>query len=46
VAENRDYESHGYGFSNAGNCRILILEDTDHDGVADSKKVLFEVIAT
>ena len=45
VAENRDYESRGYGFSNAGNSRILILEDTDHDGVADSKKVFLEGIA-
>lgn len=45
VAENRDYESRGYGFSKAGNSRILILEDTDHDGVADSKKVFLEGIA-
>ena len=41
IAENRDYESRGKGFSNAGNSRILILEDTNHDGVADSKKVYF-----
>ncbi|MBC7893074.1 MAG: PmoA family protein, partial [Sphingobacteriaceae bacterium] len=26
VAENKDYESRGYGFSKAGNSRILILE--------------------
>ncbi|MFN4146723.1 MAG: PVC-type heme-binding CxxCH protein [Runella sp.] len=45
VAENRDYESRGRGFSNAGNSRILILEDTDHDGVADSQKVFLEGIA-
>lgn len=45
VAENRDYESRGYGFSRAGNSRILILEDTDHDGVADSRKVFLEGIA-
>jgi putative membrane-bound dehydrogenase-like protein len=45
VAENRDYESRGYGFSKAGNSRILILEDTDHDGIADSKKVFLEGIA-
>ena len=32
------------GFSNAGNSRILILEDTDHDGVADSRKVFMEGI--
>ena len=45
VAENRDYESRGHGFSKAGNSRILILEDTDHDGKADSKKVFLEGIA-
>ena len=44
VAENRDYESRGTGFSNAGNSRILILEDTDRDGVADSRKVFMEGI--
>lgn len=45
IAENRDYESRGSGFSNAGNSRILILEDTNHDGVADTKKVFLEGIA-
>lgn len=45
IAENRDYESRGAGFSNAGNSRILILEDTNHDGVADTKKVFLEGIA-
>lgn len=45
IAENRDYESRGHGFSNAGNSRILILEDTDRDGVADTKKVFMEGIA-
>ena len=44
VAENLDYESRGYGFSKAGNSRILILEDTDHDGVADSRKVFVDSI--
>jgi putative membrane-bound dehydrogenase-like protein len=44
VAENRDYESRNAGFSNAGNSRILILEDTDHDGVADSRKVFMDHI--
>ncbi len=44
VAENRDYESRGQGFSNAGNSRILILEDTDHDGVADSRTVFMDGI--
>lgn len=45
IAENRDYESRGKGFSNAGDSRILILEDTDHDGVADSRKVFMEGLA-
>ncbi|HEX8041103.1 MAG TPA: PVC-type heme-binding CxxCH protein [Chryseosolibacter sp.] len=45
VAENKDYESRGHGFSNAGNSRILILEDTDRDGVADKKKVFMEGLA-
>lgn len=44
VAENRDYESRGTGFSNSGDSRIVILEDTDHDGVADSRKVFLEGI--
>ena len=42
IAENRDYESRGGGFSNSGDSRILILEDTDRDGVADSSKVFLE----
>lgn len=45
IAENRDYESRGHGFSNAGDSRILILEDTDRDGVADSRKVFIEGLA-
>ncbi|GAB3946868.1 hypothetical protein GCM10028805_18110 [Spirosoma harenae] len=45
IAENRDYESRGKGFSNAGDSRILILEDTDHDGVADTRKVFMEGLA-
>lgn len=45
IAENRDYESRGHGFSNAGDSRILILEDTNGDGVADTKKVFLEGIA-
>ena len=44
IAENLDYETRGRGFSKAGNSRILILEDTDHDGVADSRKVFMEGI--
>lgn len=45
VAENKDYESRGHGFSNAGDSRIIILEDTNHDGKADTKKVFMEGIA-
>lgn len=45
IAENRDYESRGKGFSNSGDSRILILEDTDRDGVADSRKVFLEGVA-
>ena len=44
IAENRDYESRGHGFSNSGDSRILILEDTDKDGIADSRKVFLEGI--
>ena len=44
VAENRDYESRGTGFSASGDSRILILEDTDRDGEADSRKVFLEGI--
>ncbi|MEL6251324.1 MAG: PVC-type heme-binding CxxCH protein [Bacteroidota bacterium] len=44
IAENRDYENRKEGFSNFGNSRILILEDTDKDGVADVKKVFLEGI--
>ncbi len=44
VAENRDYENRGTGFSNDGHSRILILEDIDKDGIADSKKVFLEGI--
>ncbi len=44
VAENRDYETRGRGFSGSGDSKILILEDTDRDGTADSKKVFAEGI--
>ncbi|MEM7655863.1 MAG: PVC-type heme-binding CxxCH protein [Bacteroidota bacterium] len=44
IAENRDYESRGHGFSNSGDSRILILEDTDRDGVADKRTVFLEGI--
>ena len=44
IAENRDYETRQRGFSNAGTSRILILEDTNHDGTADTSKVFLEGI--
>jgi putative membrane-bound dehydrogenase-like protein len=44
VAENFDYENRERGFSNAGNSRIVILEDTTGDGKADSRKVFLEGI--
>jgi len=44
VAENRDYETRQSGFSSDGTSRILILEDTNRDGVADSQKVFLEGI--
>ncbi|TMM58596.1 c-type cytochrome [Maribacter algarum] len=44
IAENRDYENRQEGFSNSGDSRILILEDTDRDGVVDSRKVFLEGI--
>jgi len=45
IAENKDYESRGAGFSGSGESRILILEDTDRDGVADTRSVFAEGIA-
>ncbi|PXX22825.1 PVC-type heme-binding CxxCH protein [Arenibacter sp. ARW7G5Y1] len=44
IAENRDYETRRSGFSGSGDSRILILEDTNHDGIADSKKIFMEGI--
>ena len=45
IAENRDYETRGRGFSNSGDSRILILEDTDKDGMLDTRKVFLEGVA-
>lgn len=45
IAENKDYESRGHGFSNSGDSRILILEDTDQDGKADKQTVFMEGLA-
>ena len=45
VAENRDYESRDRGFSGSGDSRIVILEDSDRDGTADTRTVFLEGIA-
>ena len=44
VAENRDYETRGTGFSADGHSRILILEDTNGDGKFDTRNVFLEGI--
>jgi putative membrane-bound dehydrogenase-like protein len=44
VAENRDYQTRAQGFSGAGTSDIVILEDTNHDGVADTRTVFMEGI--
>jgi putative membrane-bound dehydrogenase-like protein len=44
VAENRDYENRNTGFASSGDSRIVILEDTDRDGVADQRKVFLDGI--
>ncbi len=44
VAENLDYENRVSGFSSSGRSRIIILEDTDRDGVADRRQVFMEGI--
>ncbi|XZE21513.1 PVC-type heme-binding CxxCH protein [Pirellulaceae bacterium SH449] len=44
VAENLDYETRGSGFANDGRSRISILEDTNGDGQADSRKTFVEGI--
>ena len=44
IAENRDYESRGHGFSNSGDSKILILEDTDKDGTIDKQTTFLEDI--
>jgi putative membrane-bound dehydrogenase-like protein len=44
IAENRDFKSRGGGVQITKESRILILEDVDGDGVADTKKVFMEDI--
>ncbi len=45
IAENRDYETRSTGFSGSGDSRIVILEDADRDGKADTRTVFMEGIA-
>jgi putative membrane-bound dehydrogenase-like protein len=42
IAENRDMAGSGAGIRLSGESRILILEDTDRDGVADIRKVFLD----
>ena len=44
VAENRDFETRSKGFSNSGDSRIVILEDTDGGGEFDTRKIFLEGI--
>ena len=44
IAENPDYRGIEGGINPSGESRILILEDTDGDGAADSQKVFLEDI--
>jgi len=43
IAENRDYVTRG-GHATGSGSRILILEDTDQDGIADERKVFLDGI--
>ena len=42
IAQNREYNGIENGIKLSGESQILILEDTDRDGVADSKKVFLD----
>jgi putative membrane-bound dehydrogenase-like protein len=42
IAENREFMGSGNGVTVSGESKILILEDTDHDGVADTRKVFLD----
>ena len=42
IAENRDMMGSGSGIQYSGESRILILEDTDRDGVVDTRKVFMD----
>jgi putative membrane-bound dehydrogenase-like protein len=44
IAENRDYAGRGAGSTFSGESSISILEDTDRDGVADTKKVFLDSV--
>ncbi len=42
IAENRDYAGRGKGSEYSGESRISILEDSDQDGIADTKKIFLD----
>src|SRR5690606_8860138 len=42
IAENYTYAESGVGFAKDQKDRIVILEDTDGDGVGDKRKVFWE----
>ena len=44
IAVNRDYRGRVNGFDRSFESQILIIEDTDGDGVADNKKVFLDKI--
>ncbi|MGI9205326.1 MAG: PVC-type heme-binding CxxCH protein [Woeseiaceae bacterium] len=44
IAVNRDYRGRVNGFDRSFESQILILEDTDGDGVADDKKIFLDKV--
>lgn len=46
IAENRDYLGRGNGVEYSGESRVSILEDTDRDGVADTKKIFMDRVVS
>lgn len=45
IAQNHEYKGIGGGVEFTGDSRILILEDTDRDGVADKRTVFLEDVS-
>ena len=46
IAENLDYLGRGSGVAYSGESRVSILEDTDRDGVADTKKIFMDRVVS